>query len=127
MIEHQSYDILCALAASGRASADDLKQLSDHMAQCADCREQLSDFVQISAQALPFHGDTYERPGVPSGMTKRFRERARAEGLALDGILAVHSESSCRCAVGMECRGCDSRAGGSSCLQERAGIAESWC
>lgn len=85
MIEHQSYDILCALAASGRASADDLKQLSDHMAQCADCREQLSDFVQISAQALPFHGDTYERPGVPSGMTKRFRERARAEGLALDG------------------------------------------
>jgi hypothetical protein len=85
MIEHQSYEILCALAASGRASADDLKQLSDHMAQCADCREQLSDFVQISAQVLPFHGDTYEREPVPSGMTKRFRERARAEGLALYG------------------------------------------
>lgn len=85
MIEHESYEILCALAASGRASADDLKQLSDHVAQCADCREQLSDFVQISAQALPFHGDTYERPRVPSSMTKRFRERARAEGIALEG------------------------------------------
>lgn len=86
MSEHESYEILCALAASGRASVDDLKQLSDHVVQCADCREQLSAFVQISAQALPFHGDTYERPRVPSGMTKRFRERARAEGIALDGF-----------------------------------------
>jgi len=85
MIEHQSYEILCALAASGRASADDLKQLSDHLAKCADCREQLSDFVQISAQALPFHGDTYKREPVPSGMAKRFRERARAKGIALEG------------------------------------------
>lgn len=85
MIDHESYEILCALAASGRASADDLRQLSDHMAQCADCREQLSDFVQLSAQVLPFHGDTYKRERVPSGMTKRFRERARVEGIALDG------------------------------------------
>jgi hypothetical protein len=85
MIEHESYEILCALAASGRASADDLKQLSDHMAQCVDCREQLADFVQLSAQVLPFHGDTYKRERVPSGMTKRFRERARAEGISLDG------------------------------------------
>ena len=85
MIEHESYEMLCALAASGRASADDLKQLSEHVAQCADCREQLSEFVEISAQLLPFHGDTYERPRVPSGMTKRFRERARAEGIVLEG------------------------------------------
>src|SRR5260370_13235660 len=85
MIEHESYEILCALAASGRASADDLKQLSDHMAQCTDCRERLSDFVQLSAQVLPLHGDTYKRERVPSGMTKRFRERARAEGIALNG------------------------------------------
>jgi hypothetical protein len=85
MIEHESYEILCGLAASGRASDDDLKQLSDHMAQCPDCREQLSDFVQLSAQVLPLHGDTYKPQRVPSGMTKRFRERARAEGIALDG------------------------------------------
>ncbi len=84
MIDHESYEILCALAASGRASDDDLKQLSDHMTQCADCREQLSDFVQLSAQVLPLHGDTYKPQQVPSGMTKRFRERARAEGIALD-------------------------------------------
>ena len=84
MIEHESYEILCALAASGRASADDLKHLSDHMTQCADCREQLSDFVQLSAHVLPFHGDTYKQQRVPSGMTERFRERARAEGIALD-------------------------------------------
>jgi hypothetical protein len=85
MIEHESYEILCALAASGRASADDLKHLADHMAQCANCREQLSAFVQLSAQVLPFHGDKYKRERVPSGMTRRFRERARAEGIALDG------------------------------------------
>jgi hypothetical protein len=85
MIEHESYEILCALAASGRASDDDLKQLSDHMSQCADCREQLSDFVQLSAQVLPLHADTYKPRQVPSGMTKRFRERARAEGITLDG------------------------------------------
>src|SRR5438552_3397409 len=85
MIEHESYEILCALAASGRASDDDLKQLSDHMSQCADCREQLSDFVQLSAQVLPLHGDEYKAQRVPSGMSKRFRERARAEGIALDG------------------------------------------
>jgi hypothetical protein len=87
MIEHESYEILCALAASGRASGDDLKQLSEHMAQCTDCREQLSDFVRLSAQVLPLHGDTYKLQRVPSGMTKRFRERARAEGIGLDGSL----------------------------------------
>jgi hypothetical protein len=85
MIEHESYEILCALAASGRASDDDLKQLLDHMAQCADCREQLADFVQLSAQVLPVHGDTYKWQRVPSGMTKRFRKRARTEGIALEG------------------------------------------
>jgi hypothetical protein len=85
MIDHESYEILCALAASGRASGDDLKQLSDHIAQCADCREQLSDFVRLSAQVLPLYGDTYKSQRVPSGMTKRFRERAHAEGIALDG------------------------------------------
>lgn len=83
MSEHESYEILCALAASGRASADELEQLSSHVRECQECSDRVKSFAQVSAQAMPLHGDTYAKARIPKGMTARFVERARAEGVPL--------------------------------------------
>ena len=79
--EHQSFEILCAMAASGRASAAELEMLSAHVLECSDCRARLEDFAQASVQALPFHASRYSAPRMPEGMSARFRERAEAEGI----------------------------------------------
>jgi hypothetical protein len=83
MSEHESYEILCAVAASGRASANELEQLSSHVRECQECRERVKDFAQLSAQVMPLYGDAYAKPRVPSNMTERFLERTRAEGISL--------------------------------------------
>jgi hypothetical protein len=83
MNKHEEYEILCALAASGRASVADLEHLNLHLRCCSDCQNRLSDFAQVSAQVLPLHGETYVRDRVPRGMTARFMQRAAAEGIAV--------------------------------------------
>jgi len=82
MNPHEPYEILCAMITSGEASPADVKQLRPHLQECPECRQCLSAFTQVSALALPLHGERH-MPAVPSGMTSRFVERARAEGIPL--------------------------------------------
>ncbi|MGC2056662.1 MAG: hypothetical protein WA653_00285 [Candidatus Sulfotelmatobacter sp.] len=49
---HEQYEELCALAASGQASQDELADLRSHLETCPSCRSATYDFTQISAQAL---------------------------------------------------------------------------
>jgi hypothetical protein len=80
---HEQYEELCALAASGQASQDELTDLSAHLESCPSCRSATYDFTQISAQALSQLAAKHLHCQIPSGMTQRFMARARSEGIEM--------------------------------------------
>jgi hypothetical protein len=80
---HEQYEELCALAASGQASQDELEDLRSHLETCPSCRSAAYDFKQISAQALSSLAAKRLHCQIPSGMTQRFLARARSEGIEL--------------------------------------------
>jgi anti-sigma factor RsiW len=80
---HEQYEELCALAASGQASADELNDLRSHLEGCPTCRSAAYDFTQISAQGLSQLAAKRLRCEIPSGMTQRFVARARSEGIEI--------------------------------------------
>src|SRR5580704_7988109 len=80
---HEQYEELCALAASGQASQDELEDLRSHLQTCPSCRSAAYDFNQISAQALSRLAAKRLHCQIPSGMTQRFLARARSEGIEL--------------------------------------------
>jgi hypothetical protein len=80
---HEQYEELCALAASGQASQDELEDLRSHLETCPSCRSAAHDFNQISAQALSSLAAKRLHCQIPSGMTQRFVARARSEGIEL--------------------------------------------
>jgi hypothetical protein len=83
MNEHKRFEIMCGLAVVGQANDADLRELKLHIESCVACQTRISDFGQISAQALPLCGDTYPNHGLRKATTARFVERARAEGVPL--------------------------------------------
>lgn len=83
MNTHKQYEELCALAASGQASADELNDLRSHLEACPSCRSAAYDFTQISAQGLSQLAAKRLRCEIPSGMTQRFVARARSEGIEI--------------------------------------------
>jgi hypothetical protein len=85
MNEHKQFEIMCALAVVGQVNDADLGDLKLHIAGCVACQSRISDFAQISAQALPLSGEKYGNQRYPKAMIARFVERARAEGVPLGG------------------------------------------
>ena len=83
MNTHEQYEELCALAASGQASPDELADLRSHLEGCPSCRSATYDFTQISAQTLSQLAARRLHSPIPSGMTQRFVARARSEGIEL--------------------------------------------
>jgi hypothetical protein len=80
---HEQYEELCALAASGQASTDELADLRSHLEGCPSCRSAAYDFTQISAQVLSQVAARRLHCEIPSGMTQRFVARARSEGIEI--------------------------------------------
>jgi hypothetical protein len=80
---HEQYEELCALAASGQASPDELTDLRSHLEDCPDCRSAAYDFSQVSAQGLSQLAVKHLHCQIPSGMTQRFMARARSEGIEM--------------------------------------------
>jgi len=80
---HEQYEELCALAASGQASQDELADLRSHLEECPICRSAAYDFSQISAQGLSQLAAKRLHCEIPSGMTQRFVARARSEGIEI--------------------------------------------
>jgi hypothetical protein len=85
MNEHKQLEIMCALAVVGQVKDADLRELKLHIEGCVACQSRISDFAQISAQALPLSGEKYSNHRFPRAMIARFVERARAEGVPLRG------------------------------------------
>jgi len=80
---HEQYEELCALAASGQASQDELEDLRSHLDGCPSCRSAAYDFTQISARGLAQVAAKRLHCDIPSGMTQRFVARARSEGIEM--------------------------------------------
>jgi hypothetical protein len=80
---HEQYEELCALAASGQASEEQLSDLRLHLEDCPSCRTAAYDFRQISAQGLAQVAAKRVDCEIPTGMTQRFIARARSEGIEM--------------------------------------------
>ena len=81
MNTHERYEELCALAASGQLSLDELENLQAHLATCPSCKSLESDLTVLSAQGLSQVAARRISSPVPAGMTRRFIARARSEGI----------------------------------------------
>ena len=80
MPEHEQFEELCVLAASGQISVEDWQTLQEHLRSCPSCSEMLSDFGRIGADLMA-EFVTSVPPGRMAEMRSRFLERARqAEG-----------------------------------------------
>jgi hypothetical protein len=81
MNEHEQFEELCAVVAGGLGSAEELRELEDHLQSCEECRARFGDFAQIGAGILSAKKGPERRP--PAGMTARFVDRAISEGIPL--------------------------------------------
>jgi hypothetical protein len=50
---HEEFEELCALSTSGELTAEEWKQLEEHQAHCALCRESQMQFERVVATAIP--------------------------------------------------------------------------
>jgi len=83
MPEHNYFDELCAVAASGQISPEEWKALRDHLDSCAVCVEALSTYGMIGVGLIAGDGDAAER--IPmGGIRARFLQKAEAAGLRLN-------------------------------------------
>jgi hypothetical protein len=87
MLNHEYFEELCALAASGQISEPEFIELRDHLQQCAACRSTYTDFVDIVHDKLPLADPSASgaTPFFPenSSYRERFLARARKSGLAI--------------------------------------------
>jgi hypothetical protein len=81
MAEHEHFDELCTLVASGLASEDEIRELQHYLQISAECRDRFGDFAHLSAGILSARNRWEQHP--PEGMTERFVARAMAEGIPL--------------------------------------------
>jgi hypothetical protein len=79
---HDHYKELFALALSGQLVQVERKELEDHLSTCAECRTEVGDFAQITAN-FPRIADDRQLLAVPPGLTERILARARSEGIPL--------------------------------------------
>lgn len=87
MLNHEHYRELCALAAIGQLSADEDRELDQHLYQCANCRAANAEYSHVVQHQLPKADPVRWRiknllpKTVPEAdLRDRFLARARAEG-----------------------------------------------
>jgi hypothetical protein len=93
MTDHEPYEVLCALAATGQLAAPEKANFDDHCIQCPACRRQLQDLISIGLQLqLDTAVHAISAP-MSAGSLERFRARAIREGIALRSSPARPSPS----------------------------------
>jgi hypothetical protein len=83
--DHQHYEELCALVASGQASEVDSLEWREHAQRCAECRALGGDYAQTARTILMSDYKHAPRYDMPAGMTERFIAHARSAGVPLSG------------------------------------------
>ena len=89
MLKHDQFEEICAAAAIGEASPEELAELERHAMECAACRESYSAYLGLVARQFAAAAEQSElspeeaRECLNSeGLTRRFFERAQREGIA---------------------------------------------
>lgn len=83
MTNHEPYEVLCALSATGQLTGPEKANFDDHCMQCSACRRQLQDLSSIGLQ-LQLEAAIHASPAAMSaGALERFRARAIHEGIML--------------------------------------------
>lgn len=83
MTDHEHFEILCALAATGQLGASEKADFDDHCIQCPVCRGQLQDLISVGLQLQLDAAIHASAAPMPEGALGRFRARAIHEGIAL--------------------------------------------
>jgi hypothetical protein len=85
LTDHQHYEELCALVASGQASEVESLEWREHAQRCAECRTLGDDYAQTARTILMSDYKHAPRYDMPAGMTERFIAHARSAGVPLGG------------------------------------------
>src|SRR5262245_8726234 len=109
MSDHAHYEELTALAAGGHLSQLEDADLRRHLESCAECRESLRVYRDLVSSGLPLAStsaaDATGDASADPGMTARFVERARREGVRfspeVDQVRASHAPSWRTAALGL--------------------------
>jgi len=88
-MQHEDYEILCALAATGQISRPELEDLRRHCDTCPTCGDRLFEWIEVHEELLLNTEPQLKNLRVPSGMQDRFITRAASEGLPLTKISPV--------------------------------------
>lgn len=93
MTDHEPYEVLCALAATGQLAAPEKADFDEHCIQCPACRFQLQDLISIGLQLQLDAAIHAIAAHMSAGSLERFRARAIREGIALRSAPARPSSS----------------------------------
>src|SRR6516162_5286465 len=96
MVNHEYFEELCALAASGQLSEPEFVELQDHMRDCGRCQSAFADFIDLLHNKLPFVGSEHIAGSRLAGFfskrssyRERFLARARKQGLVVSQPLGI--------------------------------------
>jgi hypothetical protein len=81
MTDHEQYEVLCALAATGQLHTSEKANFDEHFLDCPACRDQLHDLSSVDVR-LQFNAALNPiAASMPAGSVERFRARAIQEGV----------------------------------------------
>jgi hypothetical protein len=96
MLNHEYFEELCALAASGQISESEFVELHDHMRDCAPCQSAYAHFIDLLHNKLPIVGSeriAWSRLAgfflKSSSYRERFLARASKQGLVVSQPLGM--------------------------------------
>jgi hypothetical protein len=99
MFSHERYMELGALAAIGQVSAEEDRELNEHLRDCSECLQAYGDYSRILRQGLPLANPSrfrmkasFVHPSSDEELHDRFFARARAQGVALSPEIEGASE-----------------------------------
>ncbi len=81
MTDHEQYEILCALAATGQLTAQETVNFDEHFLHCRDCRDRLHELTSVGMQLQYEAANHPIAAAMPKGSVERFRARVLQEGL----------------------------------------------
>lgn len=99
MLKHEDFEELCAAAAIGQATPEELARLSAHLAECPACREAYGGFLNLTAYEYASQDHEAELSQSEANQIiasdlfrQRFFERAASEGIVFSsGIERVQN------------------------------------